>query len=80
MHANTSKLFKKYAKEYFQPNTRVLEVGPGASPPKFSELWEILPFDGKRRELILLIPSPMWEVNILTQSSPTWLTLSSRPT
>jgi hypothetical protein len=32
MHNNTRKLFKKYAKEYFRPNTRVLEVGPGVPP------------------------------------------------
>lgn len=33
MHGNTRKLFKKYAKSYFLPNTRVLEVGPGVPPP-----------------------------------------------
>jgi SAM-dependent methyltransferase len=27
MHANTRRLFKKYGKQYFQPNLRVLEVG-----------------------------------------------------
>lgn len=32
MHGNTRKLFKKYAKPYFQPNIRVLEVGPGGTP------------------------------------------------
>lgn len=32
MHVNTRKLFKKYAIGYFQPNMRVLEVGPGTTP------------------------------------------------
>jgi SAM-dependent methyltransferase len=32
VHGNTRRLFKKYAKSYFQPNLRVLEVGPGAPP------------------------------------------------
>ena len=32
MHDNTGELLKKYAKPYFQPNMRVLEVGPGALP------------------------------------------------
>ncbi len=32
MHANTRRLFKKYAKEYFRPNLRVLEIGPGRPP------------------------------------------------
>ena len=52
MHANTRKLFKKYAKEYFQPNTRVLEVGPGVCPTKIqlivgdtSVLWETAGID-----------------------------------
>jgi SAM-dependent methyltransferase len=32
VHANTVLLFNKYAKRYFRPNTRVLEVGPGRPP------------------------------------------------
>jgi SAM-dependent methyltransferase len=32
MHDNTLLLFNKYAKHYFQPNVRVLEVGPGLPP------------------------------------------------
>ncbi len=32
MHGNTRRLFKKYAKHYFQPNLRVLEIGPGKPP------------------------------------------------
>lgn len=32
MHANTVLLFNKFAKSYFRPNTRVLEVGPGRPP------------------------------------------------
>jgi SAM-dependent methyltransferase len=32
MHGNTRKLFKKYAKQYFQPNMCVLEVGAGTEP------------------------------------------------
>jgi len=32
MHVNTRKLFKKYAKQYFRPNMRVLEIGPGTTP------------------------------------------------
>jgi len=32
MHGNTGKLFKKYARQYFRPNMRVLEVGPAVVP------------------------------------------------
>jgi SAM-dependent methyltransferase len=32
MHGNTILLFNRYAKPYFRPNTRVLEVGPGLPP------------------------------------------------
>jgi SAM-dependent methyltransferase len=32
MHDNTLLLFNKYAKHYFRPNARVLEVGPGRPP------------------------------------------------
>jgi SAM-dependent methyltransferase len=38
MHGNTGKLFKKYAKEYFRPNTRVLEVGPGVPPSRIQRI------------------------------------------
>jgi SAM-dependent methyltransferase len=52
MHGNTRKLFKKYAKEYFRPNMRVLEVGPGVPPSPIqrivgdaSILWETAGID-----------------------------------
>jgi SAM-dependent methyltransferase len=37
VHGNTRKLFKKYARQYFQPNARVLEVGPNCAPPSALE-------------------------------------------
>ena len=32
MHGNTMLLFNRYAKSYFRPDTRVLEIGPGLPP------------------------------------------------
>jgi hypothetical protein len=32
MHGNTILLFNRYAKPYFRPNMRVLEIGPGEPP------------------------------------------------
>ena len=32
MHANTLLLFNKYAREYFRPNMRVVEIGPDGPP------------------------------------------------
>jgi len=52
MHGNSSRLFKRYAKQYFRPNSRVLEIGPG-TPPSWiqgmvgdpSILWETAGID-----------------------------------
>ena len=56
MHGNTRRLFKKYAKEYFRPNLRVLELGPGASPSALqmivgdtSILWETAGIENTNR-------------------------------
>lgn len=38
MHGNARQLFRRYAKEYFQPNSRVLEVGPGRPPSVIREI------------------------------------------
>src|SRR5208282_2393236 len=53
MHGNTRKLFKKYAKEYFQPNMRVLEVG-AALPSALQQIvrdasirWETVGIDNE---------------------------------
>lgn len=52
MHANTRKLFKKYAKQYFRPGIHVLEVGPGAPPSDIQRIvgdtslrWETVGID-----------------------------------
>lgn len=52
MHDNTLLLFKKYAQSYFQPNMRVLEVGPDGPPSTLertvgdgSLLWETAGFE-----------------------------------
>ncbi len=37
VHGNTRRLFKKYAKQYFRPNTCVLEIGPNCAPPSALE-------------------------------------------
>jgi SAM-dependent methyltransferase len=53
MHANTRRLFKKYAKQYFQPALRVLEVG-AALPSDLQRIigdtsirWDTLGIDHK---------------------------------
>src|SRR3984957_8291891 len=53
MHGNTRKLFKKYAREYFQPNMRVLEVG-AALPSALQQIvrdasirWETVGIDSE---------------------------------
>lgn len=38
MHLNSELLFTKYAKEYFKPGMRVLEVGPNTLPSKYRTL------------------------------------------
>jgi SAM-dependent methyltransferase len=38
MHTNSRLLFQKYAKEYFRPGMRVLEIGPDATPSTFQEM------------------------------------------
>jgi SAM-dependent methyltransferase len=38
MHSNTELLFNKYAKQNFQSNAKVLEVGPTGFPSAFQEL------------------------------------------
>lgn len=38
VHGNTRKLFKKYAKQYFTSNMRVLEVGPGRPPSPIQKI------------------------------------------
>jgi SAM-dependent methyltransferase len=49
MHPNSKLLFEKYAKEYFRPNMRILEIGPDRFPSTYrsmvsddSLLWETL--------------------------------------
>lgn len=38
MHTNSKLLFQKYAKQYFRPGMRVLEIGPGAIPSVYQDL------------------------------------------
>jgi SAM-dependent methyltransferase len=38
MHPNSKLLFQKYAKEYFQPNMRVLEIGPDLFPSSYQSI------------------------------------------
>ncbi len=52
MHGNSRRLFKRYAKQYFRPNTRILEIGPGTPPSWIQEmvgdptiLWETAGID-----------------------------------
>ena len=35
MHPNSKFLFEKYARGYFQPNMRILEIGPDGFPSTY---------------------------------------------
>ncbi|HET6230864.1 MAG TPA: methyltransferase domain-containing protein [Longimicrobiaceae bacterium] len=41
MHKNSRLLFQKYAKPYFTPQSRVLEIGPDADPSTYRGLVEV---------------------------------------
>lgn len=79
MHDNTLLLFEKYAKHYFRPNARVLEVGPGR-PPSALQLavgdisirWETAGME------TTTYPVTYRGSEYSTPSSPTWLTLWSQ--
>jgi SAM-dependent methyltransferase len=52
MHKNTKLLFEKFAKPYFHPGARILEIGPNAIPsdfqamfPKEDFVWDTLDLD-----------------------------------
>ncbi len=38
MHANSKLLFEKYAKQHFQPNLKVLEIGPDVFPSNYQQI------------------------------------------
>jgi hypothetical protein len=38
MHANSILIFEKYAKKYFIPNMKVLEIGPDKFPSSYQEI------------------------------------------
>jgi len=55
MHLNSELLFTKYAKKYFKPGIRVLEIGPNSLPSKYYSLvrdrsvhWDTLGLDSSR--------------------------------
>jgi SAM-dependent methyltransferase len=52
VHGNTRRLFEKYGKHYFQPNSRVLEIGAGRPPSAIQQIvgdtsirWETVGID-----------------------------------
>jgi SAM-dependent methyltransferase len=55
MHLNSLLLFQKHALERFQPNMRVLEIGPDAHPSTFRRATKVAPIAW---ETIDLFPAP----------------------
>jgi SAM-dependent methyltransferase len=54
MHKNSRLLFERYARPYFQPGLRVLEIGPDRDPSTYRQLaggpfeaWDTLDFAGR---------------------------------
>ena len=54
MHPNSKLLFEKYAKQHFQPNLKVLEIGPDALPSNYQQIvanpaitWDTVDFPRK---------------------------------